>query len=129
MMYSLELELRLDKDPCRLNLIICVLYARQQVSCRGINMEVWEVMEESICTETDPLRTGIIMISLLFLMLPLRLYEMHIVKCGQKDSQPSLHDYYQPGELIIGAIASQTLLLTILVTFREQPFDAFEDVM
>ncbi|XP_066486348.1 vomeronasal type-2 receptor 26-like [Tiliqua scincoides] len=84
-------------------------------------MVVWEEMEECVFTGKVPLRIGIRMMSPLFLLLLLRAYETHNVKCGHQDPQPPLHSYYQSGDFIIGTIASQAFLLSTSVAFDEKP--------
>ncbi|XP_034992580.2 vomeronasal type-2 receptor 26-like [Zootoca vivipara] len=45
----------------------------------------------------------------------------HIIKCLVGDPHYPLHEYHQKGDLIIGAIASQTFIISESITFNEEP--------
>ncbi|XP_070586515.1 vomeronasal type-2 receptor 26-like [Erythrolamprus reginae] len=42
-------------------------------------------------------------------------------KCGFQNLPPILHQYYQPGDIIIGGIVSQSFILSIPADFSHQP--------
>ncbi|XP_033024313.1 vomeronasal type-2 receptor 26-like [Lacerta agilis] len=45
----------------------------------------------------------------------------HIIKCMVDDPHPPLHEYHQSGDLIIGAIASHTFIISSAISFIENP--------
>lgn len=45
----------------------------------------------------------------------------HVGKCRLLDPQPTLHKYYQSGDIIIGSIVSHTIFHSSLKDFCEQP--------
>ncbi|XP_066486355.1 vomeronasal type-2 receptor 26-like [Tiliqua scincoides] len=46
---------------------------------------------------------------------------MHIVECKTRFPYPPLHKYHQPGDLVIGVIASQSLTISDVATFHKEP--------
>lgn len=60
--------------------------------------------------------------SIVFLIFfPHTVGKTHTVKCQAHYPYPPLHMYHQPGDLIIGVIASQTLTISDSATFHEKP--------
>ncbi|XP_028560351.2 vomeronasal type-2 receptor 26-like [Podarcis muralis] len=45
----------------------------------------------------------------------------HVIKCMVDDPHAPLHQYHQPGDLIIGAIASQAFIISNRISFTEEP--------
>nr|XP_056720293.1 vomeronasal type-2 receptor 26-like [Euleptes europaea] len=51
----------------------------------------------------------------------------HAGKCGLLDPQPTVHRYYQSGDLIVGSIASHTIFHSSLKDFSEQPSQSLSE--
>lgn len=68
-------------------------------------------------------------LQLLLFLLPLKDYQVNCVQCPVNDPLPVHHEWYQPGDLFIGAIASHYVFMTYEFSFEENPSrDVFFDL-
>lgn len=80
-------------------------------------------MERRFCTLSETLLTKMVLVLLLLLVLLCdTVSQKHSINCTL-DVDPLLlpHEFYQPGDLIIGGIASQVLYLYETPSFKELP--------
>nr|XP_056720292.1 vomeronasal type-2 receptor 26-like [Euleptes europaea] len=57
----------------------------------------------------------------LFMLQPHIMCEAHVVRCGIRDPQPTVFDYYQSGDHFIGGIATQSYILASSTEFHQPP--------
>ncbi|XP_053119522.1 vomeronasal type-2 receptor 26-like [Hemicordylus capensis] len=70
----------------------------------------------------------VVFVVLLFVLLPLAVTKVSLLKCNISDPLPINHKYYQPGDFIIGGIMSQIYIFLGDITFEMRPSPAlFED--
>ncbi|KAG8140323.1 hypothetical protein E2320_003021, partial [Naja naja] len=60
-------------------------------------------------------------LSMILLLMLLSCISCRAAKCGFQNLPPILHQYYQPGDIIIGGIVSQSFILSIPSDFNQQP--------
>lgn len=78
-------------------------------------------MERRFCTWSETLLTRIVLVLLLLLALLCdTVSQKHSINCTP-DADPLPHEFYQPGNLVIGAIVSQVLYLYETPSFKELP--------
>nr|XP_028560511.1 vomeronasal type-2 receptor 26-like [Podarcis muralis] len=58
---------------------------------------------------------------LLLILLPHAISKSPIVKCHVHDPYIPLHQYHQEGDLIIGGIASHSIIISVSIAFTEKP--------
>lgn len=58
---------------------------------------------------------------ILLILLPHKVLMAHVGKCPILNPQPSFHEYYQPGDVMIGAIASHSFFISSVYDFMENP--------
>lgn len=68
--------------------------------------------------------------ALMILLLPNIACKTDIEKCAIGNPLPIRHRYFQPGDLIIGGITSQFLLLLNVTDFKQHPHESeiYEDL-
>ncbi|XP_066486356.1 vomeronasal type-2 receptor 26-like [Tiliqua scincoides] len=65
---------------------------------------------------------------MLLIFFPHIVCKHHTIKCRIRYPHPPFHQYHQPGELVIGVIASQTLIISSSATLRGEPQPVFEEL-
>ncbi|XP_062993102.1 vomeronasal type-2 receptor 26-like [Elgaria multicarinata webbii] len=68
-------------------------------------------------------------IFVVLLLLPLMLGKYPSLQCSIRDLVPTLHKYYQSGDLIIGGIMSQVFIFSNTITFEKHPSLELSDHM
>lgn len=80
-------------------------------------MELWEA-------------SFIVKMMVLFMVLPCSVCKLQFIdpgtktystKCSVSEPLPTLHEFYQPGDLVIGEITSQVFYLRFPTNFGEKP--------
>ncbi|XP_053216209.1 vomeronasal type-2 receptor 26-like [Podarcis raffonei] len=64
---------------------------------------------------------------LLLILLPHAISKSPIVKCHVLDPYIPLHQYHQEGDLIIGGIASHSIIISISIAFTEKPLPTLHE--
>ncbi|XP_061447648.1 vomeronasal type-2 receptor 26-like [Rhineura floridana] len=62
-----------------------------------------------------------LLVVLLLVLLPRMTGKAHIIKCRFQYLHHPLHKYHQNGNVLIGAIASQSFIITTSISFTEEP--------
>nr|XP_028560350.1 vomeronasal type-2 receptor 26-like [Podarcis muralis] len=69
----------------------------------------------------------VILVTLLLVMLPQMACKAHILKCRFQYPHQPFHKYHQDGDLIIGAIASQSFIVSSSIDFTEEPLPTLHE--
>ncbi|XP_034957594.2 vomeronasal type-2 receptor 26-like [Zootoca vivipara] len=81
-----------------------------------------------ICVGKRSFVNGIILVLMLILILLCHsVCKTHSINCSIYDPLPVPHEYYQPGDLVIGEIVSQVVIMSDKLTFTKPPTETLID--